>query len=161
MKIAEDTVVTLTYSVTNAAGETIDTSGDAPLNYLHGHGQLVPGLEAGLEGCAAGAKLDIQVGADEGYGARDPEAVFEIDRDELPDDIEPEVGMDLAADDPEGHTVPVWITAVTPTSVTLDGNHPFAGMDLRFAVQVVSVRAATETELKHGHAHDPDEPAHD
>lgn len=153
MKIAADTIVTLAYSVTNSSGETLDHSGDEPLEYLHGHGQLVPGLESRLEGCAAGEALEVDVAAAEGYGIRDPESVFEVDRDELPEDIEPEVGMDLAADDPEGDAVPVWITAMTPTTVTLDGNHPFAGMDLRFAVQIHAVRPATAEELEHGHPH--------
>jgi FKBP-type peptidyl-prolyl cis-trans isomerase SlyD len=153
MKIAADTVVSLEYTLKDENGEIIDGSDGEPLEYLHGHGQLVPGLEKQLEGKKVGDKLKASVPAEEGYGTHDPERVVEVTRAELPEDLVPEIGMELSTEGPDGEPLTLWITDVTDTQVTLDGNHPLAGQTLHFDIDVRSIRAATKEELEHGHVH--------
>lgn len=157
MKIATDTVVTLKYTLRDESGEVIDSSDDEPLEYLHGHGQLVPGLERALEGKSQGAKFDIQVPPEDGYGEHEPEQLMEIDRADLPEDLEPEVGMELSADGPDGEVATLWIADIEGSTITLDGNHPLAGQFLNFSIEVENIRAATAEEIDHGHAHGEDD----
>lgn len=153
MKIQRDAVVSIDYELQDDAGQTIDSSHQVgPLTYLHGHGQIVPGLASALEGKAAGEDVNVKVGPDEGYGDRDDRKIMQVERARLPENIEPKVGMTLAADGPGG-PVPLFVTAVNDDSVTLDGNHPLAGKTLHFNVKVRDVREATSEELEHGHAH--------
>jgi FKBP-type peptidyl-prolyl cis-trans isomerase SlyD len=157
MNIGKDTVVSIDYTLKDDGGDILDSSDDgAPLEYLHGHSQIVPGLERALEGKAQGAEVKIAVPPGDGYGDVESGKVMDVERKELPEDLTPEVGMQLAAEDNNGRRVPVWITKVTSDKVTLDGNHPLAGKTLHFEVAVRSVRKATKEELKHGHAHGAD-----
>jgi FKBP-type peptidyl-prolyl cis-trans isomerase SlyD len=152
MQIAQDTVVSIDYTLTNDDGEVLDTSKDAePLTYIHGRGQIIPGLEAALAGRSSGEGFKIRIPADEAYGERDPDLVQTARRAQFGGD-EPEVGMQVQADGPDGRETLV-IVAVEGDVVTLDGNHPLAGVPLTFDVTVVGVRAATKQELSHGHAH--------
>ncbi len=156
MNIGKDTVVTIDYTLRGDDGDVIDSSdGGAPLEYLHGHSQIVPGLENALEGKAEGASFKVAVKPAEGYGEEKPGRSMDVPRSQLPKDLEPEVGMQLAAQDERGRQVPVWITKVNAKSVTLDGNHPLAGKTLHFEINVRGVRKATKEELQHGHAHGP------
>lgn len=155
MKIAADTVVTLEYTLTDDSGEVIDASDGEPLEYLHGQGQLVPGLERQLEGHKAGETLAVDVLPAEGYGDHEPARVVQVERNELPADLDPEVGMELNTEGPNGEPITLWITDVSETEITLDGNHPLAGQTLHFNIEVRAVRAATEEELTHGHVHGP------
>lgn len=156
MTIKADAVVSIDYTLKNDAGQVIDSSeGDEPLEYLHGHGNIVPGLEEALAGKAIGDQVKVSVPPERGYGRRDPERVFDVERSRLPDDLHPKVGTMLAMQTPEGHQVPLTITKVGTESVTLDANHQLAGETLHFEVSVRAVRDATAEELSHGHAHGP------
>ena len=153
MKITENSVVSFHYTLTDKDGKVIDSSaGNEPLTYLHGQGQIVPGLENTLAGKVVGDKLDVNVSAEEGYGEHQDFMVQQVPRDAFQgvDDIE--VGMQFQAQTPQGGMT-VTVTAVDETTVTVDGNHPLAGQDLFFAVEVVTVREATEEEISHGHVH--------
>jgi FKBP-type peptidyl-prolyl cis-trans isomerase SlyD len=152
MQIAQDTVVSIDYTLTNDAGEVLDTSkGDEPLTYIHGKGQIVPGLETALTGRSPGDAVHVRIPADEAYGEHDPDLVQEARRSQFGGD-EPEVGMQVQADGPDGRET-LTIIAVEGDVVTLDGNHPLAGIPLTFDVTVVEVRVATKQELAHGHVH--------
>ncbi len=153
MQITENSVVSFHYTLTDKDGQVIDSStGNAPLTYLHGVGQIVPGLENALVGKAVGEKLDVEVTAAEGYGEHHDFMVQQVPRDAFQgvDEIEP--GMQFQAQTPQGGMT-VTVTAVDATTVTVDGNHPLAGKNLFFAVEIVSVRAASAEELEHGHVH--------
>jgi FKBP-type peptidyl-prolyl cis-trans isomerase SlyD len=152
MQIAQDTVVSIDYTLTNDAGEVLDTSkGDEPLTYIHGKGQIIPGLEAALAGRSPGDAVNVRIPPDEAYGEHDPDLVHEAQRSQFGGD-EPEVGMQVQADGPDGRET-LTIVAVEGDVVTLDGNHPLAGIPLTFDVTVVEVRLATKQELAHGHVH--------
>ncbi len=157
MIIADGTIVAIDYTLKAEDGSLIDTSeGDEPLFYLHGSGQVVPGLEAALLGKSQGDKLSVTVKPEDGYGPRRNDRVLTVDRSTLPEGQEPEVGMQLEAQGRRGEHIVLWVTEVTEKEVTLDGNHPLAGHTLFFDVEVKSVREATKDELQHGHAHGPD-----
>jgi FKBP-type peptidyl-prolyl cis-trans isomerase SlyD len=156
MTIKQDAVVAIEYTLRNDAGDVIDSSdGEAPLYYLHGHENIVPGLEAALDGKLVGDVIDVVIEPAEGYGDRDPERVLELPRGQLPEDLEPEEGMMLAMETPAGDHVPLTVTKVEADTVTVDANHTLAGETLHFHVEVVEIRAATSEELAHGHVHGP------
>ncbi len=151
--VARDRVVAIEYTLTDEEGAVIDTSrGDRPLEYLHGHGQLIPGLERALEGKAVGAAVSLDVPPEDAYGERDPERTVTVGRDQF--DFDVQVGDFVQAQHPDGTAVPFQVVEVSEESVTLDGNHPLAGRTLHFEVEVVAVRPATEEELEHGHVHE-------
>ncbi len=153
MKIAKHTVVTIDYTLTDDAGTVIDSSrGQAPLAYLHGLGNLIPGLESALEGQTAGASLQVRVEPEQGYGVRDQRLVQAVPREAFEGD-ELEAGMRFRARTADGEMV-FMVVEVGREEVTVDGNHPLAGVPLNFDVKVVGVRAATAEELDHGHVHD-------
>ena len=152
MQVADKTVVSIDYTLTNDAGEVLDTSkGAEPLSYIHGTGQIISGLENALAGKQQGDSLTVRLAARDAYGDRDESKVMTAARAQFGGD-EPEVGLEVRSDGPDGGQV-LRIVAVENDVVTLDGNHPLAGMPLTFDVTVVGVRAATKQELKHGHAH--------
>ena len=154
MQIAEKTVVTIHYTLTDAKGEVLDSSdgpeGAEPLSYVHGSGMIVPGLEEALKGKSEGDLVKVTVDPEGGYGPRVEGLVQKLSRDEFPDgDIE--VGMRFRSHGPGGARV-LTVAALDADTVTLDGNHPLAGATLNFDVKVVSVREATEEDLR-GPAH--------
>ena len=149
-------VVSFHYTLRDPEGRVIDSSaGGAPIVYLEGAGQIIDGLDQRLRAAAAGTKTRVEVPAAEAYGDHDPRQVQDVLRDLLPvaGELKPgdrfQVGDDAAAP-------VVTVVAVKGDTVTLDGNHPLAGVALSFDVDVVSARAATAEELAHGHAHGPD-----
>lgn len=157
MNIAKDAAVSIDYTLKDDEGVVIDTSdGEEPLVYLHGHSQIVPGLERALDGKAVGDSFKVDVAPIDGYGEHDAERVMEIARTDLPKGLNPEVGMQLSAESQDGDQVPVWIMAVNDNKVILDGNHPLAGKTLHFEIKVAEVREATQDELEHGHVHGED-----
>jgi FKBP-type peptidyl-prolyl cis-trans isomerase SlyD len=156
MKIDKDTVVTLDFVLRNKAGEILDSSEEGePLEYLHGHGQVVPGLEKALSGLGAGDKKKVFVPVAEAYGEHDKSKIVEVPRSRLPKELTPEVGMTLAAQNSSGQVIPMEITKIEGEVIVLDANHPLAGEDLHFEVTIKSVRAASGEEIAHGHAHGP------
>ncbi|MCA1769703.1 MAG: peptidylprolyl isomerase [Halomonas sp.] len=153
MLIAQNSVVSFHYTLTNDTGEVLDSSeGREPLTYLHGAGNIVPGLEKELEGRQAGDKLSAVVEPGEGYGEKQEQLVQEVPRDAFQgvEGIEP--GMQFQAQT-QGGPLMVTVTSVEGDTVTVDGNHPLAGQTLNFAVEIASVREASEEELEHGHVH--------
>ncbi len=157
MKIEKGRVVDLDYSLHLGDGEIVDRSDPGePLTYLHGEGEIVPGLESALEGMEAGQQKRVVVSPGEGYGDRDPERVQRVPRKAFPAGFVPEVGMELSAQGPEGDEIPFVVQKVEPDTVTIDLNHPLAGKTLHFDVTVREVRDATAEERQHGHAHGPD-----
>ncbi len=154
MVVAQDKVVSFHYTLTNDAGEVLDSSsGGDPLAYLHGQGNIVAGLEKALAGRQAGDKLQVRVEATDGYGVRDAALVKRVPRRSFGSvgDIKP--GMQFQAQLERGQTRVVTVTAVKGDMVTIDGNHPLAGQDLNFDVEITEVRDATAEELAHGHVH--------
>lgn len=162
MKIASGSVVGIDYSLHLGDGRVVDSSapGD-PLTYLHGEGQIVRGLETALEGLSVGDRKQVVVGPSDGYGDHDPRGVQEVPRGAFPPGFEPQVGTELTAEGPNGEPVPFTVREVRPQSVVVDLNHPLAGKTLHFDVTVREVRAATEEEKAHGHAHGPRGHGHD
>lgn len=156
MSIQTNSVVAIDYTLKNDAGEVIDSSqGKQPLHYLHGHGNIVPGLEEALTGKTAGDAVAVSVPPEKGYGARDEKRVFDVPRDRMPADLELQVGTQLAMQTKDGTTVPLTVAAVKPDKVTVDANHALAGQALHFDVQVRDVRPATAEELQQGHVDGP------
>ena len=153
MQIAAQAVVAFHYTLTDDAGQVIDTSaGHEPLTYLHGSGQIVSGLERQMEGHSHGDKFTAQVGPEEGYGVPHAELVQQVPRSAFPgiDEIQP--GMQFQGRGPQGE-INVTVTKVEDDTIFIDGNHPLAGKTLHFAIEVADVRAATAEELEHGHVH--------
>jgi FKBP-type peptidyl-prolyl cis-trans isomerase SlyD len=155
MSITRDSVVTIHYTLKDDAGTVIDSSASGePLAYLHGHGNIVPGLERELTGRKAGEELSVTVPAAEGYGEYDKSLVQSVPRRALRGVKDVRAGMHLHAQTAEGPRT-VTVTRVSGDMVTLDGNHPLAGKNLNFDIQIEGVRQATEEELSHGHVHGP------
>ena len=147
MIIEKNKVVTIEYTLKNASDEIIDTSvGGQPLEYLHGYGMLIPGLEKELEGKTEGDELSVVVEPAEAYGERRDDLVFDVDRSSFDEGAKIEVGMQFEAASPYGTQV-VTVVKVADDKVTIDANHPLAGEKLFFDVKVVSLREATEQEL--------------
>ena len=155
MKIASNKVATLHYTLKDDKGALIESSvgSGEPLSYIHGIGNLIPGLEAKLEGKQVGDKLSVVVPAEDAYGERDEELIEEVERSEFDDGEELEVGKEFQYDDEDGNIFHVRIVKVTDTMVTIDGNDPLAGQTLAFEVEVLGVREALAEELEHGHVH--------
>jgi FKBP-type peptidyl-prolyl cis-trans isomerase SlyD len=160
MTIAQDSVVTIHYTLKDDAGEVIDSSSSGePLAYLHGHGNLVPGLERELTGKNVGDKLSVKLSPADGYGDFDKALVQRVPRRALKGIKNLNVGMRLHAQTPEGPQA-VTVTQIQGDMVTLDGNHPLAGKNLNFDIEVTDVREATKEELEHGHVHGPGDHHH-
>lgn len=157
MTISKGKVVTINYQLTNKSGEELDKSEpNDPLVYLHGVGQLVPGLEKALEGLKEGdAKDKIEVAPSEGYGEVRAELILKVGRDQFPSETELEQGMRFWAHTPEGQRHPFTVVGIEGDQVEIDGNHPLAGETLIFDISIVGIREATKEEMEHGHAHGP------
>jgi len=152
--IGDGLVVAFHYTLKDDAEKQIETSvGKAPLHYLHGAGNIVPGLEAALVGKTAGDAVSVVVELEDGYGVRDERGVLEVPRTQFPADAPLELGMQFGVKGPDEQMYPVWVTEVGEETVTVDLNHPMAGMRLHFEVEVESVREATDEEKAHGHPH--------
>ena len=154
MLIAANKAVSIDYTLTNDAGEVIDSSaGGAPLVYLHGAGNIIAGLEKALVGKQVGDELDVSVEPEEAYGEYSAELVAVLDRAMFEGVDELEVGMQFHASAPDGGMQVVTIRDIEGNDVTVDGNHPLAGQRLSFDVKVVQVREASPEEIAHGHIH--------
>lgn len=155
MQIEKHKVVTIEYTLTDNEGEVIDTSeGGEPLAYIQGVGSLIQGIESALEGRATGDELQVTVPPEKGYGERDDALVDTVAREAFAEVEDLEVGMRFRAQTDDGERIVV-VADIEGDEVTVDGNHPLAGMELNFDLKVVDVRDATEEELEHGHVHGP------
>lgn len=152
--IKSGSVVNMTYVLTNDDGEEIDRADKGePFTYLHGHNQIVMGLEKELLGLKAGDKKKVQVSPEEGYGDIDPSLITMAKTNQFPKGAELEVGVQFMAEDADGNNVVFTIVEIEGEDITLDGNHPLAGETLNFDVEILGMREATAQELEHGHAH--------
>ncbi|MDA7085451.1 peptidylprolyl isomerase [Pseudomonas sp. SA3-5] len=154
MLIASNKAVSIDYTLTNDAGEVIDSSaGGAPLVYLQGAGNIIRGLEKALLGKQAGDELEVSVEPEEAYGEYSAELVATLNRSMFEGVDELEVGMQFHASGPDGSMQIVTIRELDGDDVIVDGNHPLAGQRLNFKVKVIEVRDASEEEVAHGHVH--------
>jgi FKBP-type peptidyl-prolyl cis-trans isomerase SlyD len=155
MSITQNSVVTLHYTLKNDAGEVLESTADGqPMSYLHGQGNLIPGLERELTGKSVGDSLSVKVLPADGYGERNPSLVQEVPRHLLDGVRDLRLGMRLRAETDQGPRS-VLVTKIADEAVTLDANHPLAGQTLHFDIEIAEVREATRDELTHGHVHGP------
>ncbi len=153
MQVADNMAVSIHYTLTNDEGEVLDSSiGDDALVYLHGTGNIIPGLEDALQGKAVGDKFNVRIAAKDAYGEQNDEMIQVIPRAMFEGIDEIEVGMQFHADVSSG-SGEVTIVKIEGDDITIDGNHPLAGMALTFDVEVVDIRPATKEEAEHGHIH--------
>ena len=153
MQVADNMAVSIHYTLTNDEGEVIDSSeGNEPLVYLHGGGNIISGLEKALHGKAVGEKFNVRIDAEDAYGEFMDDRIQVISRDMFEGVDEIEVGMQFHADVSSGPGV-ITVVNVDGDDITIDGNHPLAGVPLTFAVEVIEIRPASREELAHGHIH--------
>jgi FKBP-type peptidyl-prolyl cis-trans isomerase SlyD len=153
MQVADNMAVSIHYTLTNDDGEVIDSSiGAEPLVYLHGLGNIISGLEQALNGKAVGESFDVRLEAKDAYGEFMDDRVQIIAREMFEGIDHIEVGMQFHADVSDGPGI-VTVVSVEGDEITIDGNHPLAGVPLTFAVEIIDIRAATADELHHGHIH--------
>ena len=154
MKISDDCVVSIHYTLTNTQGQTLDSSeGRDPLSYLHGRGGLIPGLERELDGRAKGDQFDAVIQPEDAYGHPHPDLIQDVPLEALAQIDNLRVGMQLQSQGQDGQVQVLVVDAISDETATLNANHALAGEVLHFAVSVEEVREATEEELQHGHAH--------
>ena len=159
--IGENSVVTVNYTLTDDAGKVLDSSdGSKPMVYLHGTGSIVPGLEKALVGKGAGDSLKVRVAPADAYGELIPDGIKTIEQAAFEGVDVVEVGMAFDAEAPDGTEQQIVVTKVEGDNVTIDINHPLAGVALNFDIKILSVREATEEELDHGHSHEGDGHSH-
>jgi FKBP-type peptidyl-prolyl cis-trans isomerase SlyD len=155
MRVAKDRVVAIDYTIRDVDGNVVEsTDGAKPFVYLHGHEQIVPGIEVALDGHAAGESLDVSLAPDEAYGDHDPKAIVLLPRRAFPPGQEPEVGDLYRASRADGKPVIFSILDVSDQTVVIDANHPLAGQTLSVHVEVIAVRTATDDERRHEHVHE-------
>ena len=151
MQITKDTVVTLRYKVADAKGKLIEESKD-PMVYLHGgYNNTLPKIEAALDGRMPGYQVTLELKPEDGFGERDESLVRTIPKSEFPPGVK--VGGQLEGRNDKGEQQVFTVMKIKGPQVLLDGNHPLAGMDLRFSLKVTEVRAASEEEIAHRHVH--------
>jgi FKBP-type peptidyl-prolyl cis-trans isomerase SlyD len=153
--VQDDVVVSLDYTL-RVEGEVLDTSsGDEPIQFIQGHGHIIPGLEKALYGMKAGDEKEVILQPLDAYGEYDPAAQVTIDRTHVSDDGEIAIDEEIEIEDEDGNLRLGRIVGVEGDQIMLDLNHPLAGRVLAFTVTVVDLRPAAEEELAHGHVHGP------
>jgi FKBP-type peptidyl-prolyl cis-trans isomerase SlyD len=156
MKVAGGQVVSLEYTL-KVDGEVVDSSTErGPIEFIQGTGNIIPGLERELYGMAVGETKDVVVNPLDGYGEINRDAFTDVPRDQFPENIPVETGIELEIQDEAGHPMHARIDKVEEKNVRLDFNHPLAGKELFFAVKIAGLREATDEEREHGHVHGQD-----
>lgn len=156
MAIGQNKVVTMNYTLKDSDGNVIQTTDrKEPFQFLSGNKQILPNLEKEIDGMIIGSKKFVKIAAQEAYGEYNEQAVQQIDKKNFPGDVNLQVGMEFVANSPEGQQMPFVVKDIKEEEVTIDFNHPLAGKDLEFDVELVDIRDATVEELQHGHAHSP------
>lgn len=154
MTIEANRVVSIDYTVKDDDGKTIDTSeGREPLSFIFGNGSIIPGLEKELSGKSGGDEFSVSLNPDDGYGSYDDALILEVPKDRFDGAGEIQEGVQVQAEREDGGVQIMTVKTVGDATITLDGNHPLAGMTLHFDVSVRGVREATAEELDHGHVH--------
>lgn len=148
VEITHGAVVSMSYTLRDDEGDLVEST-EAPVDYLHGYDNIIPGLEKGLEGAEPGQRRSVVVEAADAYGEVDPEAIITLPADAVPEGVELEPGMNVVGDTPHG-PVGLTVVEVNEDGIVVDANHPLAGKRLHFEVEVVGVRAASDEELAHG-----------
>ena len=153
--ISKDKVASITYTLTNTDGNVLDQSEDGkPLTYLHGHKNIISGLESALEGKAKGDQLKVTIPPEDAYGDRNEELIHKVARTLFDASIELKLGMQFEAKAEQGTQI-IKVISLEADEVTVDANHPLAGETLCFDVTVADVRDAIQEEIDHGHVHGP------
>jgi FKBP-type peptidyl-prolyl cis-trans isomerase SlyD len=148
-QVGPDTFVTLAYTLYDEEGDVLDrVDEETPVSYLHGYGQIVPGLERGVEGMVKGDARSIVVSPADGYGEYDPAGVLEVERSDFPRPEDVAAGDEFVAESSSGEAMPLTVLEVRDDACVVDTNHPLAGEVLRFEVTVIEVRPATESEIR-------------
>lgn len=155
MQLTKNKVAVLNFTLKNKDGEIIDQTNDGTFAYLHGARNLIPGLENALENKKAGDKTSVVIEPKDAYGERNLGKIERVPLDMFPPDVEIKEGMQFESDSTDGEPVIVTVTEIDAGEVVIDGNHPMAGIQLHFEVELVEVRDATKEELEHGHVHGP------
>ena len=157
MGIESNKVVTINFTLKDSDGNVLEsTENKEPFSYLSGNSQILPKLEEGVNQMLIGGKKDIKIDAANAYGEYNNEAIQQINKKEFPENINLEEGMRLIANSPDGKQMPFIINKIEENEVTVDFNHPLAGKDLEFNVELIDIRDATPEELSHGHSHGTD-----
>jgi len=152
--IGDNLVVSMHYTLTDDDGEVLDSSEQSePLTYLHGAGNILPKLEKALAGKIEGNCLQVRVEPVDGYGEVMAERIHTVERAAFHGIDSVEEGMVFEANAPDGSIQPIMVTKVDGDEITIDANHPLAGVALNFDIKIIGVREATEEEMAHGHAH--------
>jgi len=154
MAIGINKVVTLNFTLTDQHGNILDsTEGEQPFSFLSGHQNILPKLESEIDTMLIGSKRTVTINAADAYGDYNDDIVQVVGKDEFPPDFILEVGMQYIASAPDGTKMPFTITEVNDEDVTIDFNHPLAGKNLKFDIELLNVRDATSEEIAHGHVH--------
>lgn len=161
MKIADNHVVTLNYTLTDNDGDIIDQAHDSSFVYLHGAQNIIPGLEKELSGKSVGDQLKVKIAPEDGYGERNEALVEDVPREMFPEGDGVQAGMVFHAEGPNAEMIMVTVLEVGEETVKIDANHALAGIDLNFEVEVMGIREAEAVELEHGHVHGPEGHHHD
>jgi len=161
MHINKNSAVTINYRLTDNDGQLIDESSDNSFCYLHGHENIVAGLENALDNKQKGDTFTIQVLPNDGYGERDESRVETVSRDMFPSDEDIQAGMEFHAEGANKELITISILEVNEDTVKIDANDALAGVTLNFDIEVVDVRKADETEISHGHIHSDESCGHD
>ncbi len=161
MQVDKHKVVVLDYTLKDSEGVVMDsTEGRGDFAYLHGTNNVIPGLEKALDGRKAGDEVEVTIAPNEGYGERNEGMVQVVSKSTLESSDEAQVGMQFYSHSPDGETIMYTVMEVKGDDITIDGNHPLAGVELHFALKIVDIREATEEEISHGHVHGPGEHNH-
>ena len=157
MKVGEKTVVSVLYSLKDANGEILDESLDEAVDFLYGAADMIPGLVSGLANKGVGDKVSLDIKCEDAYGEHHDELVQTVAISDLEGVENLEEGVMLEGEDEQGEVFPVVVTSIENDTVTLNGNHPLAGLDLTFEIEITAIRGATDEEIEQGHAHSEDE----
>jgi len=156
MAIGQNKVVTMNFTLKDEQGKIIQTTNNnSPFQFLSGNQQILPKLEEEIDHMIIGSKKNVKIPAKEAYGEYSEQAVQQVSKNNFPKDIELEVGMEFIANSTKGEQMPFVVKEIKNEEVTIDYNHPLAGENLEFDIELVDVRDATVEELQHGHVHGP------
>jgi FKBP-type peptidyl-prolyl cis-trans isomerase SlpA len=146
-QVKANSTIKVNYTGKLANGQVFDTSeGKEPIEFILGQERLIPGFEKGLIDMKLNEKKTIEIAKDQAYGEPNPNLIQEVKKAELPQDMEPQVGMGLVSKTPEGQEINLMVVEVKEDSIVIDGNHPLAGHDLVFDVEVVEIKETVITE---------------